>query len=127
MKLNFLTEKSVTWILRVAVFGEFFGHGVLALMQKAAWLKWISQLTGVDASTASILLTVIGSLDVLVAFIILVKPVKTVILWATFWGFSTALVRPFVGESVLDFVERWANWGAPLALFYFIANKDTKS
>jgi hypothetical protein len=34
----------------------------------------------------------------------------------TIWGFWTALVRPIVGEPIWDFVERFANWGAPLAL-----------
>jgi len=39
------------------------------------------------------------------------------------WGFWTALVRPLVGEPIWDFVERWANWGAPLAL-YLLMKKE---
>jgi len=37
-----------------------------------------------------------------------------------FWGFRTALLRPIVGEPIWDFIERWANWGAPLALLLLI-------
>ncbi len=104
------------WVLRIAVAGEFVGHGVFALQGKADWLKWISQMTGVDAATAVMLLTLIGLFDLVIALIVLVKPIKAALLWAAFWGAWTALVRPLVGLPMWDFVERWANWGAPLAL-----------
>lgn len=104
------------WVLRIAVAGEFVGHGMFALQGKADWLKWISQLTGVDAATAATLLTLIGLFDLVIALIVLVKPIKAALLWAAFWGAWTALVRPLVGLPMWDFVERWANWGAPLAL-----------
>jgi len=39
------------------------------------------------------------------------------------WGFWTALVRPLVGMSWLDFVERGANWATPLALYFFYRSK----
>lgn len=111
-------SKQAQWALRIAVAGEFLGHGVFALQGKADWLKWISQLTGADAATAATLLTIVGVMDVLVAAIVLLKPVRIVLLWAAFWGFWTALVRPLVGQPIWDFIERWANWGAPLALLY---------
>jgi hypothetical protein len=105
------------WILRIAVAGEFVGHGVFALQGKKQWIDWIHQLTGAEIGTATTLLMLIGLADLFVALIVLVKPVRAVILWAVFWGFWTALVRPLVGEPIWDFIERWANWGAPLALF----------
>ena len=104
------------WVLRVAVAGEFLGHGVFALQGKADWLRWISQLTGADTATAAALLTAIGVADILVAVLVLVKPIRAALLWAAAWGAWTALVRPLVGMPVWDFIERWANWGAPLAL-----------
>ncbi|MEK7071354.1 MAG: hypothetical protein AAB943_00255 [Patescibacteria group bacterium] len=111
-----MNEKKVQWVLRIAVFGSFLGHGMFALQGKAQWIGWIQQLTGVDASTAATLLTMVGLLDILVSLVVLIKPIRVVLLWATLWGFWTALVRPLVGEPIWDFVERWANWGAPLAL-----------
>ncbi|OHA09434.1 MAG: hypothetical protein A3A44_03610 [Candidatus Sungbacteria bacterium RIFCSPLOWO2_01_FULL_60_25] len=108
------------WVLRIAVAGEFLGHGAFAVglwvPQKMQWAGWIQTLTDVDAATATQLLTLVGISDFLVALIILLYPVRIVLLWAAFWGFWTALVRPLVGEPFWDFVERWANWGAPLAL-----------
>lgn len=106
----------VSLVLRVAVFGEFLGHGVFALQGKQAWLGWIQQMTGAAPELAGQLLFGVGIFDVVVALIILIRPVRGVLLWAAFWGFWTALVRPLVGEPFWDFVERWANWGAPLAL-----------
>ncbi|MBI5140015.1 MAG: hypothetical protein HZA94_01020 [Candidatus Vogelbacteria bacterium] len=112
-------SKKIEWILRVGVAGEFLGHGMLAVYGKADWIRWISELTGADAGLAANLLLV-GLSDILVALIVLIKPLRPVLLWAAFWGFWTALVRPLVGIGWLDFIERFANWAAPLALYYFL-------
>lgn len=112
-------SKKIEWLLRVGVFGEFFGHGMLAIGGKADWIGWISKLTGVDAATATTLLLLVGIADVILAFIILFRPVRPLLLWMAVWGFWTALVRPIVGIGWLDFIERSANWAAPLALYYF--------
>jgi hypothetical protein len=113
----------VQWILKIGVAGEFFGHGMLAIQGKADWIKWIMQLTGVDMALATNLLLIVGVMDVVVAIIVLVKPIRPILLWAAFWGFWTALVRPLVGAGWLDFIERFANWAAPLALYYLISSK----
>lgn len=113
-----MDTKRIEWVLRIAVAGEFLGHGVFALQGKAQWVGWIQELLGMDAIAASGLLTLIGAMDVAIAVGVLLwrgLP-RVVLLWAAIWGFWTALVRPIVGEPVWDFVERWANWGAPLAL-----------
>lgn len=118
-------EKKFEWILRIGVAGEFLGHGVLAVLKKADWIKWIEQLAGVDTAAATSLLVIVGVVDILLALLVLIKPIKPVLLWMAFWGFWTALVRPLVaspvfsGTSALDFIERFANWAAPLALYYF--------
>ena len=106
----------VQWILRIAVAGEFIGHGLLAIGGKKDWISWTNQLTGMDMGTAGHFIFWVGVFDVFIAILVLVKPIRIALLWAAFWGFWTALVRPLVGVGWLDFVERWANWGAPLAL-----------
>jgi hypothetical protein len=111
-----MNTRLLTWVLRIAVAGEFLGHGIFALQQKAQWIGWIGEMIGVQPATAATILILVGISDLLVALIVLVKPIRVVLLWAAFWGFWTALVRPLVGEPIWDFVERWANWGAPLAL-----------
>ncbi|MDP3723030.1 MAG: hypothetical protein Q8R91_05995, partial [Candidatus Omnitrophota bacterium] len=104
------------------VAGEFVGHGAFALQGKSQWIGWIQQFTGVNLATASQLLFLIGLMDLAVALVVLAKPLRPVLLWAALWGFWTALIRPLVGEPIWDFIERWTNWGAPLAL-YVIRNR----
>ncbi|HCC83392.1 TPA: hypothetical protein DEP96_00920 [Candidatus Uhrbacteria bacterium] len=113
------SAQKVEWLLRVGVAGEFIGHGLLAIQGKKDWVTWISQMINVDVTTATSLLLIIGLFDVVMAIIVLVRPVRPLLLWMAFWGFWTALVRPLVGLSWLDFIERAANWAAPLALFYY--------
>jgi hypothetical protein len=105
------------WILRIGIFGSFLGHGIFALQLKQSWVPYFTAV-GISAGTANILLPLIGLLDILVAVFALFWPLKIVLVWAAFWGFLTALIRPIAGQPVWDFVERWANWAAPLALLY---------
>ena len=113
--------------LRIGVAGEFLGHGVLALQGKADWIDWFSKFGVSDAGTAATLLTLVGLLDVCVALVVLFKPIKPVLLWAVFWGFWTALIRPIIGQPIWDFIERFANWGAPLALYFLLKYKNSQS
>lgn len=106
----------INWVLRISVAGEFLGHGVFALQGKQQWIGWMTEILGTSATTSATLLWWVGIMDIAVALIILFRPINAILLWAALWGFWTALVRPIVGEPIWDFVERWANWGAPLAL-----------
>ncbi|MDP3764534.1 MAG: hypothetical protein Q8Q95_02850 [bacterium] len=113
-------SKKIKWVLRIAAAGEFAGHGVFALQGKKAWVEWFSIFGVSDTSLATQLLFFIGLLDITLAILILIKPIPIALLWMTFWGFWTALMRPIAGEPIWDFVERWANWGVPLALLLLI-------
>src|SRR3989338_5014159 len=100
--------KRVEWVLRIGIAGEFLGHGVFALQAKSQWVGWFSNFGISDTNTATQLLFLIGIVDITVALIVLIKPIRLVLLWAVFWGFWTALLRPIVGEPIWDFVERSA-------------------
>lgn len=112
--------KIVEWVLRIAIAGEFIGHGVFAIQGKKDWIGWFAKFGVSDPDRATQLLFAIGLVDLLVAFIVLVKPIRVALLWAVVWGFWTALLRPLVGMPIWDFIERWANWGAPLALLFLL-------
>jgi len=118
-------DKKIEWLLRIGVAGEFLGHGLLAIEGKKDWIGWISQMTYTDTSTATTLLLLVGISDVVLALIVLIRPIRPLLLWMAFWGFWTALVRPLVGQGWLDFVERSANWAAPLALYYVYASRKS--
>lgn len=110
------SNRVIQGVLRIGIAGEFLGHGVFALQGKAAWIEWVTQLLNVGTETATTIITIVGIVDLCVAAIVLFAPIPAVLLWAAAWGFWTALVRPLVGEPIWDFIERWANWAAPLAL-----------
>ena len=114
------STKLVEWVLRVTVAGEFLGHGVFALQGKKDWIGWFSTFGVADAGLAAKLLVFVGIVDVALAILVLIRPVRIALLWMTLWGFWTALLRPLVGLPVWDFVERSANWGAPLALLLLL-------
>ena len=117
-------NKIIEWVLRVAVFGEFLGHGMFALQGKKDWIGWFLNFGVSNAELATKLLIFVGVLDVVLAILVLINPIRPVLLWMAFWGFWTALIRPLVGQPIWDFVERWANWGAPLALYYLVGRRN---
>ena len=115
-----MNTKLIEWVLRIAVAGEFIGHGIFALQGRKTWVEWFSIFGISDVGLATQLLFLIGVMDIALAVLILIKPVRLALLWMAFWGFWTALMRPIAGDSIFEFVERWANWGAPLALFLVV-------
>lgn len=110
------TDRRPEWILRLALFGEFLGHGLLALQVAPNFVKLLTHGIGLPAEMAPNLLRVIGATDMMVALLALARPIRIVLVYAAIWGLVTGLARPLAGDSVLDFVERWSNWGVPLAL-----------
>jgi hypothetical protein len=107
----------IEWVLRIALFGEFLGHGYFAFQASEHFQELLIGVTGVSPAAAVRTLFVIALIDFAVAVLALVKPVRAVLLYAAIWGFLTALARPVSGvRGVWDFVERWPNCGVPLAL-----------
>ena len=116
-----MNTKVAEWVLRVALFGTFLGHGMFALQGKEGWFKYFYTFGITNSETIVSLLFLIGIFDIALAILVLIKPVRVALLWMVIWGLWTAMVRwPFGPDPVWDFVERWANWGAPLALLLLI-------
>lgn len=114
---TFTKSPKAEWVLRIAVAGEFIGHGVFALQGKEGWFKYFHALNINSEETILTLLLLVGIMDLVLALLVLVRPFKPLVLWMALWGLWTALIRwPLGPDPFWDFVERWANWGAPLAL-----------
>ena len=108
-----MQTKRIELVLRLAVAGEFWARRPRDPGKNVDRVVLSFRDCGSrDGRTAAFL---IGLLDVAVALVVLVRRFGRSCS-ATFWGFWTALVRPIVGEPIWDFIERFANWGAPLAL-----------
>ena len=112
-----MSRSPVDLILRLGIFGTFLGHGIYALQVNPAWINYLLTV-GFDIDQARFIMPIIGLLDVILAVWVLIKPNKYVLFWMVFWAFLTALMRPISGGSIIDFVERSANWMAPFALLY---------
>jgi len=117
-------KKRIEWILRIGVFGTFMGHGLVAVGVNPTWIDYLITV-GFTEDWAVKVMPVIGVVDILVAFTILIKPMKYVVLYAFLWAFLTATIRPISGEPLLEFIERSANWAAPLALYIMIFMNST--
>ena len=109
------------WVLRIAVAGEFMGHGVFALQGKTGWFVYFKPFGITDPQTIVSLLMLVGIVDLLLALLVLIKPIRIAILWMAIWGLFTAMIRwPIGPDPIWDFFERWANWGAPLTLLLML-------
>jgi hypothetical protein len=118
--------KLLEWVLRISVAGGFFGHGMFAVQGKQGWFKYFQSVGINDNETILTLLFLVGLMDIALAILILLKPVRIALLWMAIWGLWTAMIRWPVGpDPIWDFVERWTNWGAPLAL-WFLLRKEKK-
>jgi hypothetical protein len=115
-----MNTKLLEWALRLGIFGEFLGHGVFALQGKEGWFKYFNALGINDVESIKNILLFVGIMDVALAFLVLIKPIRGALLWMAFWGLWTAMIRwPLGPDPIWDFFERWANWGAPLALLAY--------
>ncbi len=111
--------KTATILLRIGVFGTFLGHGILAVMVNPSWIPYL-EFWGFRLDMITVLMPIIGIIDILVAIITLLRPSQYVLIYAATWAFLTALVRPVTGQSWILFIERTANWAAPLALYFLL-------
>jgi len=115
------TNKKAEWVLRIAVAGSFFGHGMFAVQGKEGWFKYFNAVGIENPDTIISLLLLVGIVDIALAILVLVKPIRLALLWMAFWGLLTAMIRwPIGPDPIWDFVERWVNWGAPLALLLIL-------
>ena len=110
--------KKAEWVLRIGIFGTFLGHGIFALQLKPRFIEMLTAFIGVTGNLANNLMYLIGIIDIIVAASVLFHPLRFVLIYASIWGFLTALARPIANDPIWDFVERWSNWAAPLALLY---------
>ncbi|MBA4317707.1 MAG: hypothetical protein C0412_04835 [Flavobacterium sp.] len=102
-------------VARIGIFGTFLGHGIVAIGVNPKWIPLLTAF-GLSGEQSVFIMPLIGILDIVVAILILIYPIRIVLFWAFFWALLTALSRPVSGDSFLEFFERSSNWGLPLVL-----------
>lgn len=109
------TSLAIHWTLRISVFLCFVGHGAFGLRQKIDWLAFIRPF-GFSDEIGMILMPVIGTFDISLGILALFRPTRGALMLNVFWGIFTACLRPIVGMSVFEALERAGNYGPALVL-----------
>ena len=109
------TSAAVWWTLRVGAFLCFVGHGAFGIATKEGWVHYFS-VVGIARETAFQLMPIVGTSDVLLGVLALVRPRAALLLFMSVWAVWTASLRPLAGEPVWEMLERAGNYGVPFAL-----------
>lgn len=105
----------VPMLFRIGVAMCFVGHGAFGLLQKREWLTFFDRF-GISEPWAMTLMPLVGGVDIAIGLLALVLPLRVLFLYAAVWTLFTAALRPLVGLSVAELLERAGNYGVPLAL-----------
>jgi hypothetical protein len=109
---------TVHWILRIGAFACYVGHGAFGIITKEAWVPYFG-VVGIPEAAAWRLMPIVGTVDILMGILVLVRPMPVILLYMTVWSVWTALLRPLTGEGWWEFLERAGNYGVPLAFLYW--------
>ena len=115
--------RSAEWILRCGVMMDFLGHGMVGLGRPSPWAAYFA-VVGIGRSSAYGLMPWVAVLDISMAVIALLYPLRSFLLFMTAWTAWTAFLRPLAGEPFWEAIERAGNYGAPLALLLILDASD---
>jgi len=105
------TFARVTGVLRIVVFLLLLGHG---------WLNWIekkgllAQYAGLGFPEPGRIAALAGVFEFLAAFVILLRPMRSILLVVLVWKIGTELFYPHY--EVFEWIERGGSYGCLLAL-----------
>ncbi|MEO7121241.1 MAG: DoxX family membrane protein, partial [Ginsengibacter sp.] len=113
IKISDQTLKSVTLILRIVVCLLLAGHGWLNLIEKKGI---INQYTSLGFTTPLATAQFVGFFEIIAAFALLIRPVRSFILILFLWKITTELFYP--NYEVFEWIERGGSYGSILALWF---------
>lgn len=109
----------VALVLRLATGLLLFGHGALIVLAHKQTLA--GQLAVMGAGSAylqpGLLAQGAGWLEILLAALVLVRPLPQLLLFAALWKVAVEVIYPLSGAPVWEFIERGGSYAAPLALY----------
>lgn len=126
-------HRTLNWLLRGALAATFLIHGLEALYHHPRFVDYLlvasDKLLGYELAepVARRMLTVIGTMDVsLAALVLLARKWRGVLLWMVFWGVVTACSRIVFGGWDKGFMalERAANGGVALVLYFWAVTSE---
>lgn len=110
--VNPIVMKRVMLCLRIVVFLLLLGHGWLNILEKKSLL---GQYTSLGFSNAINVAHIVGSLEILAAVSVLIKPVHSVLLIFLIWKMGSELFYP--QWEIFEWIERGGSYGTILALW----------
>lgn len=127
VNVNAIVMKRVMLCLRIVVFLLLLGHGWLNMLEKKSLLE---QYRSLGFSNPANVAHIIGSLEMLAAVSVLIKPVHSVLLVFFIWKIGSELFYP--QWEIFEWIERGGSYGAILALWlltkpsarYYFNNKQ---
>ncbi len=109
--------RQLQWILRVSVALLLIGHGGIGVFNHPGWASYF-RLFGVDraAVQAHSLIAIVGWCEIALGLAVLIRPLPALLVLALGWKVFAELLRPIAGEHVGQFIERFGDYCAPVAL-----------
>jgi hypothetical protein len=90
-------QTQLHWTFRVTVALCFIGHGTWGLITKSGWLPFFAS-QGIEPELAWTLQPIIGAFDIIMAFLLLWRPNRAILIWMFLWAIWTAMLRPLAGN-----------------------------
>jgi hypothetical protein len=113
IRFNETTIGRVKICLRIVVFLLFIGHGLLNIIEKKSLLD---QYSAIGFSNVSNVAHIIGSIEILAAFSVLIRPLSAVLLIFFVWKMLSEMFYPH--WELFEFIERGGSYGTILALWF---------
>ena len=110
---------AAAWALRIGVMMVFLGHGMVGFGLPAPWAAYFG-VVGIGRNAAFELMPWVALLDLSMAVLALVYPIRICVLFMVAWAAWTAALRPLAGEPFWEAAERAGNFGAPLGLLLIL-------
>jgi len=104
---------SVIMVLRIVVFLLFLGHGWLNLIEKKSFVDQYISLGFTNPGTTA---QMIGIFEIIGAFFVLIRPLKSIVLTLLIWKITSELFYPHY--EIFEWIERGGSYGSILALWF---------
>ncbi|MHA4894361.1 hypothetical protein ACXZ1K_06380 [Pedobacter sp. PWIIR3] len=105
--------KSVILCLKITAALLLGGHGWLNLLHKKGL---INQYLSLGFNNADLTANIMGTIEIVAALFILIRPIRPVVLFFLVWKMGTELFYPQWG--LVEWVERGGSYGTLLALYF---------
>lgn len=115
------TKTKITDCLKYFVFFILLGHGGLNILEKKSLLHQYSALGFSNAATTAQL---IGLTEIMAAFIVLIRPSRSMIFVLFIWKMASELFYP--NFELIEFIERGGSYGVLFSLWLSLDNAPYK-